>query len=156
MVVKTKHLQTKGPIPEANPTESERRILPDLVGFRIRSDSVGFGRICSDLVGFGQILISGKFGRNRSELVGVGIGRIWLDLVGICRICSDSVRFGRNGQIWSDSVGFGRIWLDSVGVASGRGPKLSYLRKQMAMAIPPCVHSLYVGPSYRVIEILAG
>ena len=36
-----------GPLPEATPTESDRRILPDLVE-RIRSDMVGFGRIRSD------------------------------------------------------------------------------------------------------------
>ena len=59
----------EGPLPEATPTESDRRILPDLVGFdRIPSDLVRFRQIRSDLVGFGQILISGKFGR---------IGRNW-------------------------------------------------------------------------------
>ena len=57
-----------------NPTESDRRILPDLVGFgriwsdlvgfgRIWSDSVGFGRIWSDLVGFGRILVGVAPGR---------------------------------------------------------------------------------------------
>ena len=97
----------KGPLPEATPTESDRQIWSDLVGFgRIRSgfglDSVwirsGFGRIRSDLVGFGRI---------RSDVD--GIGWIWSDLVGL-------------GRIWSDLVGFGRIWSDLVGVAPGRGP----------------------------------
>ena len=45
-----------GPLPEATPTESGRRIGSDLVGFgRIWSDLDGFGRIRSDLVGFGRI-----------------------------------------------------------------------------------------------------
>ena len=73
-----------GPLPEATPTESDRRILPgfcriqsDSVRFGlIQSDSVGFGQIWSDLVGFGRILISGKFGRNWSELVGIGRRRL--------------------------------------------------------------------------------
>ena len=40
-----------GPLPEATPTESDRRIWSDLVGFgRIPSDSVGFGQIQSDSV----------------------------------------------------------------------------------------------------------
>ena len=81
-----------GPLPEATPTESDRRILPDLVGFGQNwSDLVGIGRYWSDLV-----LIFVKFGRNRSELV--RIGRIW----------SDSVGFGRSGRIRSDLVVFGR------------------------------------------------
>ena len=76
----------KGPLPEATPTESDRRIVPglwsDLVGFRrISSDFVGFRRILSDLVGFGRIL---------------------LDLVGFGRILSDSVRFGQIGRIRSE------------------------------------------------------
>ena len=69
-----------GPLPEATLTESDRRIMSDLVGFwflvnsvylvrlcRIWSDSVVFGRIWSDSVGFGRIW---------SDLV--GFGQIWL------------------------------------------------------------------------------
>ena len=69
-------------IPEAPPTESDRRIRSDLVGLgwilvsgkflRIWSDSVGLGRNRSDLVGPG---------RNRSDLA--GLGRTWSDLVGV-------------------------------------------------------------------------
>ena len=53
MIIKVNHL---GPLPEATPTESDRRIMSDYVGFgRIWSDWVGFGLIWSDLVGFGRI-----------------------------------------------------------------------------------------------------
>ena len=71
-----------GPLPEATPTESDRRILLDLVGFcRIWSDSVGFwflvnssyfvvfSHILSDLVGFGRI------GWIRTNSFGVAPGR---------------------------------------------------------------------------------
>ena len=59
---------TLGPLPEATPTESDRRILPDSAGFGpIWSDSAGFGRIWSDLV------------------EAVGFGRIWSDSVGFGR-----------------------------------------------------------------------
>ena len=54
MIIKVNHL---GPLPEATPTESDRRIMSDYVGFgRIWSDYVGFGRIRSDFVRFGRIL----------------------------------------------------------------------------------------------------
>ena len=87
---------SKGPLPEATPTESDRRIL-------------------SDSVGFGQILIIGKFGRIRSDLVClVGFGQTSSDLVGIGRI----LILGKLGWVWSvesDLVGFGRIWSGLVG-----------------------------------------
>ena len=90
----------QSPLPEATPTEFDRRILPDSVGFgRIQSNSVRIGQIWSD---FDSWLIW-------SELI--GIGRILSDSVGFGRIWSDSVGFG---QIWSDSVGFGRIWSELV------------------------------------------
>ena len=45
-----------GPLPEATSTESDCRILPDLVGLgRIRWDLDGFGRIRLDSVEFGRI-----------------------------------------------------------------------------------------------------
>ena len=65
-----------GPLPEATPTEFDRRIWSDYVGFwflvnlvglcQIWSDLVVLGRIQSDLVGFGRI---------RSDSVGVAPGR---------------------------------------------------------------------------------
>ena len=70
----------RGPLPEATPTESDRRIMSDLVGFgRIRSDLVVFGRIWPDLVGFGRIWSDSVglvgFSRIQSDLVGVAPGR---------------------------------------------------------------------------------
>ena len=47
----TEGAERGGPLLEAAPTESDRRILPDLVRFgQIRSDLVGFGPIRSDSV----------------------------------------------------------------------------------------------------------
>ena len=109
----------QGPLPEATPTESDRRIVPDLVGFdRLWSDLVGFGRIWSYLVGFGRIWLDFDFWSD-SDSVGfcrigsdlVGFGQIWSDLVEFGRIWTDLVGFG---QIWSDLDGFGRIWSDLV------------------------------------------
>ena len=61
-----------GPLPEATPTESDRRIMSDLVGFgRIRSDSAGFGRIFM-LVNSVTWSNSVGFGRTQSDLVGFG------------------------------------------------------------------------------------
>ena len=52
-----RHLNSSaGPIPEATPAESDRRILPDLVRIgRIWSELIGIGRIRSELIGFGRI-----------------------------------------------------------------------------------------------------
>ena len=117
-------------LPEGTPTESDCRILPDLVGNgRIWSDSVGIGRNWSDsvvigrnwseLVGFGRIVITGKSGRNQSQLSElVGIGRNLSYLVGFGhnrRNRSDLVGFGRIWSEWSDLVGFGWIWSDLFG-----------------------------------------
>ena len=120
MCIIVQYCTISGPLPEATPTESDRRIWSNLVGFgRIQSDLVGFGRIQSDLVGFGRI---------RSELAGLGwisisgkFGRNWSESVGIGRNLSELDEIGRN---WSESVGFGQIWSDLVGVASGRGPNI--------------------------------
>ena len=103
-----------GPLPEATLTESDRRIMSDLVGFGwIWSDSFGFGRIWPD---FDFWLIRSIWSDS------VGFGRIWTDSVGFGRIRSDSVRFGRISSDLVGLVGFGRIRSDLVGVTPGRGP----------------------------------
>ena len=54
----------EGPLPEATPTECDRRTWSDSVGHgRIWSDLVGLGRNLSDLVRFGK----GRIGQILSE-----------------------------------------------------------------------------------------
>ena len=104
----------KYPLPDATLTESDHRILPDLVRLgQIRSHLFGFAPIRLYLVVLNLVLFgplrynSVRFGRTQSDLV--GLCQIWSDLDGFGRTRSDLVEFGR---ILSDSIGLGRTLSD--------------------------------------------